>query len=291
MLTRVRSRRLPLLLIAIGVALYAFGFAGVTFLDVAGVMSLWPIAAIAVGVDLLTRGRWRRVVIPAAFVAAVAFYAAGFWGAVVETAIAQPLHDAEAARITLQLGVGAVALDAAAPAGMLLTGTLRSARGERVTQALGHADATARLSVVVASEGAAVSGRVRTSTLSLTNAVPVDLRVQAGVGDVTLNLAAARASAIAVDAGVGSVDVTLPAVGGYAATVRLGVGSAVLRVPAGVEARITWQGGIGSLRHDGAFIRVGDVFTTAGYAEAAADRRVEVALRGGVGGVRLERGR
>ena len=290
MIPRVRSRW-PIALIAVGVALLILNLTDVDFLDVAGVLSLWPIAAIAVGVDLLTRGRRRSLVIGVAVVAAAAMYFAGWWWPGGETVIAQPLADARSARVTLEPGVGDLTLDAAASAGTLLSGTLRTARGERVTQNLTRSDATANFTLGVRSDRPVSTTRAHPSELSLTNAVPVDLRVRAGVGDVTLDLAAARVSAIDFDAGVGSVDVTLARAGGYAAAIQLGVGSATLRVPAGVEARIAWQSGIGALRFDDAFTRVGDVLTTAGYATAAASERVDVTLNGGVGGVRVERGR
>jgi hypothetical protein len=82
--------------------------------------------------------------------------------------------------------------------------------------------------------------------------------------------------------------VTLPESGGYRGEFELGVGATTVRLPQSVEARITVRTGLGRASVSG-FDRDGDVYTTPGYASAAANARVDLSVQGGVGAVTVQR--
>jgi hypothetical protein len=282
-------------LIAIGVLLLisnAGWLAGPTLFDL---LNLWPVALLAVGVDLLTRGAYRVPVVIGAIVLALVLWFTGASGVRAggdEVDVDHRLDGARSAEVVLRLGVGEVLVRADAPADQLLGGTVVTARGETLTQDASRDGDVARLVLATRSQGGSIVGsRGRTWDLSLTRAVPVDLRVEAGVGESRFDLRDATLSRLTMRGGVGEIDVTLPERGGYVGDIDLGVGEATIVVPRGVEARVVATAGLGAVEVEGDWQRDDRVYTTPGFAEAAPSERIEVTIDGGIGAVELERER
>lgn len=293
--TRGESRNLwPYLLIGAGVLLLLANFGWLRFGSLWSLLDLWPVVLIAVGVDLLTAGRYRSIVVVAAVVVAAAWWAADLGGVVAggeRIEVAHELAGARAAEVVLDLGVGEVVLVADAPADTLLSGTILSGRGETIQQRPSRSGDVARVEIASRQTGGTTwtGNEQRRWTLSLTERVPVDLRVDAGVGRTTLDLRDAELSALRYSGGVGEATVTLPDDGGYGARFDLGVGATSIRLPDDVEARMTVRTGLGRVSVNGDFDRVGDVYTTRGYDAADPDDRIELAVEGGIGGVTIVR--
>jgi hypothetical protein len=281
----------PYLLIVGGVLLLAANLGWLSVGWIGRLLSLWPVALIAVGVDLLTGGRYRRPVIAVAAVVALVWAFTGVGGSGERIDVAHALDGARAGEVVLRLGVGDVTIDAAAPAGSLASGTIDTGRGETISQRLTRSGDVARLEIASQTSGPTSVGPddVRRWSLSLSRAVPLDLRVHAGVGRNTLDLRAATLSGLTYAAGVGETTVTLPERGGYDASFDLGVGATTVRVPEGVEARVTVRSGLGRVTVSGTFSRGDDVYTTPGYASAAPGDRIDLTVRGGVGAVTVQR--
>jgi hypothetical protein len=285
----------PYLLIGAGVLLLLTNFGWFDLGSIWSLLSLWPIALIAVGVDIITAGRYRvAVVIVALIVAAVwgstGLRGVGFGGAGSPVDVAHPLDGARSAEVVLRLGVGEVAVDAAAARGALVSGTIVAGRNETIAQRPSRSGTTARIEIASQQTGptSMPGGDTRRWNLSLTREVPVDLRVNSGVGRTTLDLRDATLSRLAYAGGVGETVVTLPGSGGYRGEFELGVGATTVRLPQSVEARITVRTGLGRANVSG-FDRDGDVYTTSGYASAAANARVDLSVQGGVGAVTIQR--
>ncbi|MFU8889196.1 MAG: LiaI-LiaF-like domain-containing protein [Trueperaceae bacterium] len=281
----------PYLLIAAGVVLLAANLGWLSVGVIGRLLSLWPVALIAVGADLLTGGRYRLQVIVVAVVVAVVWAFTGVGGTGERVEVDHPLEGARAGEVTLRLGVGDVSIDVAAPTGSLASGTIDTGRGETISQRLTRSGAVARLEIASQASGSVSVGPndVRRWSLSLSRAVPLDLRVHAGVGRNTLDLRSATLSDLAYAAGVGETTVTLPERGGYAGVFELGVGATTVRIPEGVEARVTVRSGLGRVNVAGTFSRDDDVYTTPGYADAAPGERIELTVQGGVGAVTVQR--
>jgi len=288
----IRARPVwPYLLIGAGVLLLAsnLGWLGVGLLG--RLLSLWPVLLIAVGADLLTGGRYRRPLIAVAAIVAVVWAFTGVGGTGERVDVAHALDGARAGEVVLRLGVGDVTVDAAAPTGSLASGTIDTGRGETISQRLTRSGDVARLEIASQASGLTSVGPndVRRWSLSLSRAVPLDLRVHAGVGRNTLDLRAATLSGLNYAAGVGETTVNLPERGGYAASFELGVGATTVRVPEAVEARVTVRSGLGRVSVTGTFSREGDVYTTPGYAAEAPGDRIDLTVQGGVGAVTVQR--
>ncbi|MBK7215650.1 MAG: hypothetical protein IPH95_00875 [Candidatus Promineofilum sp.] len=116
------------------------------------------------------------------------------------------------------------------------------------------------------------AGEARRWTIDLSPTVPLDLHIDAGNGATTAALDELNLTALTIDSGNGALEATLPD-GEYEIGVDSGNGSVRLQLPQGVEARVEYDTGNGSLNVDGRFERVsGDrdegVYETPGY-EAA----------------------
>ena len=287
-----RGRALwPYLLILAGVALLAANLGWLSVGLIGRLLSLWPVALIAVGADLLTGGRYRLQIVIVAVIAAVIWAFTGIGGTGERVEVAHALEGARSGEVTLRLGVGDVAIDADAPRGSLAEGTIDTGRGETISQRLTRSGDVARLEIASQTSGPTSVGPndVRRWSLSLSDEVPLDLRVHAGVGRNVVDLEDATLTALVYTAGVGETTVTLPEEGGYAGEFDLGVGATTVRIPEDVEARVTVRSGLGRVSVGGTFSVDDDVYTTPGYASADADERVDLTVRGGVGAVTVQR--
>ena len=283
-------------LIAVGVLMLLVNAGWIRGIDLFSVLNLWPVALLAVGVDLLTKGRYRLPVVAGAIVLGVVLLLGGGFGTrgVGETvAVDHGLDGARAAEVVLRLGVGSVDVHADAPGGRLIAGTVVTARGEQLDQVAGRRGDVARVELIVRQRsGTSIASNARRSwDLGLTREVPVDLRVDAGVGDVRFDLRDATLSSLDLRGGVGEIDVVLPARGGYVGRLDLGVGEADVTLPRGVEARLTISVGLGGADVEGDWLRDGREYTTSGYAQASPADRIELTVSGGIGGVKVARER
>lgn len=293
---RSGSAVLPILLIAVGVLALVGNLGWIGWGSLLALLNLWPIVLLAVGVDMLTRGRYRTFVVVGAIVVAALFYAADpgsgrvFGSGKTATHVVEhALDGAERGDVKIDSGVGALNIDALAGGGSFVRGTIETTGGVRVTDRFTRSGNSARLELGTRSRGLFSFGAVRGGpwNLSFNSSVPISLHVDAGVGHSTLQLRDLRLSSFDLDAGVGTVDLTLPASGSYRAGIDAGVGKVNVRVPRGMAASIRLDRGIGTVRVAPEFTEDGkDRYVSAGYATAA--NRVEIAIDGGVGGVTIE---
>lgn len=291
----------PYVLIGVGVLLLLTNVGWLSGGALLGMLNLWPIVLLAIGVDLLTRGRYRTPVVAGAIVLGAVLWWSGLGGAGLggmrafgsgePVAVDHQLDGARAAEVVLRLGVGEVRVVADAPGGTLIAGTILTARGERIEESVGRRGDVARVEIASRQQaGMSISGGDRRRwDLSLTRDVPVDLSVDAGVGDVRFDLRAATLARLALSGGVGEVTVVLPERGGYTGTLDLGVGEAEVVIPRSVEARLTVSVGLGGVDVEGPWQRDGRVYVTDGYAAAPASDRIELTISGGIGGVAVDR--
>lgn len=296
-----RINYLPYVLIVVGALILIGnlgpGFGGL-FRAIASLLNLWPLALIAVGVDLLTAGKYRAIVIGAAVVIAlVALFAPARFGGSM-TGAGEPqdvrvaLDGATNAEVTLDLGVADLTLGSSPLTGEAISGVVTPARGERFELETSRRGAT--LDVELTSRRArgflnfGVPGTIAGGSwdLVLSQSVPIDLDIDAGVGQSNLDLREVRLTRFELDAGVGAIDVTLPG-GEYQGSIDGGVGGITIRLPRGAPARIVVDTGVGGISADADFQRQGDVFTTANYTGGG----VRLAVSVGVGHVRIETAR
>lgn len=104
--------------------------------------------------------------------------------------------------------------------------------------------------------------------------VPLELRVQGGVGDADVNLSRLKLQSLAIEGNIGPMNITMPADGAaFEGAIRGAAGPLALNVPGGARGTINIRGGVGGLALN-----------------IAADAAVQLNLHGGVGRVEMQPG-
>ncbi|HET8786525.1 MAG TPA: hypothetical protein VFM38_12875 [Candidatus Limnocylindrales bacterium] len=124
-------------------------------------------------------------------------------------------------------------------------------------------------------------------TLGLTGEVPLDLRVEVGASRARLDLSGTKVRRLEVRTGASETTVILPRAAGMTdVKAEAGAASLTFIVPKGVAARIRPNVVMGSIRVDEErFPRFGGDYQSTDYGSAA--NRVDLAINGGVGSVRV----
>lgn len=289
---------LPIILIAAGVLLLLSRMGVFDWSLALGVLELWPLLLIAIGVDILTRGRYRLIVVIAAVAIGALLWRAPGWvpgvaGPAETRSISYALDDASAAEIQLHHGVGRLSLDAL-PDGdsQVIAGTITTGRGESLDATYDVDGDVAEVEIASRQQRGlsfSADSRRRAWDLDLTREVPIELTIDTGVGESELLLRDVRLSDFDLDAGVGEVRVTLPTEGGYTGEIDAGVGSVHLRIPRSVEVRMQVETGLGGVDVRGTWTRENDRYLSSGWQDAAPSERVELRISGGVGEITVER--
>ena len=256
---------------------------------------LFPPLLVAFGLDMLLQGRHRLLIVVGAIVAFAALSAGA--GARLGTSgpapepmeVTQSLEGARRAVVALSSGVTDLTVRGDARSSLLVAGTVRPLRGERVQRSFDVAGGVARFALH--SEGGFArwlgrAGRPGGWDLTLGGGVPVALTVDTGVGAADLDLSQAELERLDLDTGVGDTRVVLPARGRYAVDIDTGVGAVTVSVPRGLAARIEVSRGVGGVSVPSRFVPSGDdVYVSPDYATAR--HRVDLRIDSGVGAVRI----
>lgn len=295
--TRRRGDLLPIILIVIGVLVLVANFGWMSWGSILDVLNLWPVVLLAIGADMLTRGRYRTWVVVGALVAGGLLYASdrggsgwGFRGtAAAESHVVEhALDGARDAQVRLQTGVGELRVGALSGGGALVRGTVETGRGETLVDDFYRSGGSAVLRLSSESRpGVRMFGNDRRAwDLSLTDRVPMTLEISTGVGQALLDLESLQVTDLRVNSGVGEVRATLPSQGRVQATFKAGVGATHVTIPRNMAARVTVNTGLGQVNVNGTFDKSGDTYTSPGY-ETASDR-VELRIDGGLGQITVD---
>ncbi len=287
-----QNQVLAIVLIGIGVVIMLMNFGVMTWFTTLNFLQLWPVALIAVGVDIWTHGRYRFMVVLAALAVAVGLYfTGGSWLGATRASteqIEQGLESSSRATVTITSGVSELRVNGLNDSNNLISGKIDLAAGEQAIKKFNkNGDAA---SYELRSEFPsirAVNVRNHLWDLALTTRIPLDLTIEAGVGRSTLDLREMQLSNLTVNTGVGETTVNL-ATGSYKVNVNTGVGATTIRLPSDVAARVELERGLGSVNVRGNFDKNEDVYTSPDY--AAAENRINLKVQGGVGAITIQSG-
>jgi len=123
--------------------------------------------------------------------------------------------------------------------------------------------------------------------LRLSDAVPLELKVNLGAGQNTLLLNGMNVSRLDLNMGVGQLDADFR--GNRApdldVTIQGGIGQAQIHLPKDIGVDVQASGGIGSISTDGLH-RDGDLYVNDAYGKAKSS--IHMVVKGGIGEIRLE---
>jgi hypothetical protein len=262
----------PLLLILVG-GIILLNNIGITSIDLwDATLRLWPVILMAVGIELLIprRSIWGTLLALVLILGIFALAYFGMSGIQVTPAAAQridqPLAAATTANLVFGPAVGSVEITGGTSAGALVSGTVVPLSGERVeTRAVTDGD-TASVTVETSGSSGGIlvfpSSRGRWE-LSISEAIPLTVRADLGVGSLTLDLSQVQATEIAAEIGVGRLELYLPSGSGTQVRLKGGLGSTVVWLPVGAAAEIDVAHDLATLslpegtRESGGFIYTG----------------------------------
>lgn len=291
----------PLFLIALGLVILLHNLEVIEWGIWETIRRFWPIVLIAAGIEIILRRAvsWGPLVLAAAVVG-VAFMAgiapiacwtfeSEFPGRepLADQTFAEPIGAARNARVEIDADIADLRLYSPAAAGNLVDGSAsnaarlaKDARIEGETAYLTLTSRGARIGPFRANRRAA-----KTLRINLTESIPLQLRVNTGIGASTLELSRIKATRIEVKTGIGRTSLTLPRAGRVEAYLEGGIGETIVTIPKGMAASIRVEKGIGALEAKGDFLRTEQGYETNGF--EAAENRVYLKIKGGIGKITI----
>lgn len=123
--------------------------------------------------------------------------------------------------------------------------------------------------------------------IALTDEIPVDLQVNAGVSDTELDLRGIELSHLEVGGGIGDIKINL---GGkreksFQTVLNLGVGKTTIILPKDVGVKITADKGIGNLDMDGFTKKNSNVYVNQAFEDS--DVVIDIEAKMGIGEVKI----
>jgi hypothetical protein len=316
------------ILIALGVIWLLFEAHILSGANLAVLFRLWPVVLIAFGLELLIGRNSRALSLLIGAVTIVLLLVLMIVGpslglaptAEIEMAqYSEPLDDATAAQINLNLSVGSTRIEAGSTSTLFdadlryigdLEYTVSESGGEKYVVMSAKNDNTNIFDFL----GLSLRSQDQDDeelywNIGLSPAVPLDLRLSGGLGTSTLDLSNLQVTNLSYDGGVGETTISLPGSGSYDldmkggvgstritfmdganvdATINAGVGEIVLDVPDTAAVRVETEGGLGGVTVPFPRINTSDdeqdgVWESSSY--ASADARITIHFKGGVGGL------
>lgn len=260
------------------------------------VLRLWPLLIIAIGFDILI-GRRSLLASLAGLIVILVLMAGALWltGVRVEQSqalpgetIRQELQGARRARLDLEPGAGGLRLNALSETGALISGAVKPGPGTAVSDEIFHQGDL--VTYTLRSSGTTVTipgdrGKWNWD-LGVTPAVPLDLKIGMGAGEVDANLAGLNLSALEVNTAVGVTTVTLPSQGNFQGSLESAIGETVILVPPGMAVRIRADSGFASVNVPSSYQKQDKVYTSPGY--DSAQNRVDLQVSQAIGSIRVE---
>jgi hypothetical protein len=231
---------------------------------------LWPLLVIAFGLDIL--------LLPRIGLAAIR-----------TDAIDAPLGISTSVDLSVESGIGKLAVDCESGGDKLFTATATVGQGEHLGHKLRMKNAGASVKIKRSAQwyypftGAWAGGR--SCQVSLNPALPTSLKIDGGIGNKVLDLRRARLIALKLEGGIGSKDIILPAHGSLAASIESGVGDTTIRIPAGLAVRVHLDSGLGSRQVQGNLIQISNGYVSADY--DSAENRADIKVDQGLGGLTI----
>ncbi|HEX6290078.1 MAG TPA: DUF5668 domain-containing protein [Herpetosiphonaceae bacterium] len=289
----------PALLVAVGVV-FLLNNMGILAWSVWDMLwRFWPVVLIAIGLDLLVGRRIGQalsalfiLVLLAVLVGATLIYGTWSVGQAIPagTTFSQPIGEARQANINVEFGVGTLRVNALPESANLIEGAFTLPSNERVISDVSDRSGTAY--VTLRSQSTQTRGFWRSWQgdrvwdIKLSPDLPLQLRINSGVGTALLNLSQLQVTDLTINTGVGQTTVTLPESGTVRARIEGGVGDAVVVVPNGMAAKIDVQTGLGHVTVPDSYSQQDKTYTSPDYATATS--RVDLRIQGGLGNITVQ---
>jgi hypothetical protein len=243
-----RSLFWPIVLIGVGLVWLLSNLGLIAPMSIWGLLRLWPLLLIAIGLDLIFGRRSPLVggliglgVVAAAVVILLTGTALGLNTSVEVKSgrFSEPVGNTTAARVDLNLSAGDATVHALSDSNELIDANLKYV-GEIDFNVQGDQQKVVRLSQrsdgIILGPFIGISGNQLNWDVGLSPRVPIDLRVDASSGAARLNLSELQLAGLTIDASSGDFSADLPATPErYDVRIDASSGSFSVNVPEGAE--------------------------------------------------------
>ncbi|MGA7732938.1 MAG: toast rack family protein [Chloroflexia bacterium] len=289
----------PVILIAAGIVLLLNNLDILPWGIWGDLWRLWPLALIAVGLDLII-GRRRPLaslliilLVLGAGGALILYTGFATRGDLTTYDMNVPLGSAKSATVEIDFGMGGLEVRGGANIESLASGRLEYYANHQPPSADVEVSGERANLVIQAADEHGLNfnwfGQSRAPMWSvyLNPRVPLALNADLGVGNSTLDLGGVTLTRLDINSGTGNTTVIFPSpTGNLAASIDGGVGNLVLHIPDDAEARVSVDTGVGNVTLGNRFAQQGEnVWVTSGYASAPS--KLDLTVDAGVGNVEI----
>jgi hypothetical protein len=268
---------------------------GVLDVHLADLWRLWPLLIIGIGLSVLSLRGWLAALVVTLFtlgaLAAVAFVAVGNWSSssprTTDTATVQKQSAVKQANIDIDAGAGKLRLKTADSAD-IVQATLES-NFANLRQTSTQDGDTQQVKLSLDNRERWWRGGFKNELhLSLSEQLPLRVRINAGASDIDADLEHAQLRAIDLQAGASSINLRLgDRMDNQDVTIDAGASSIRLQVPRDAGVRLRMEGGLSSkdlqdLREVSSGVFETDNFNTAQH-------KIFIVIKAGLSGVHLSR--
>ena len=289
----------PILLIGAGLLFLLNNLGIVDWAVWGGLWRLWPLALVAIGLDLLfgRRRPWLSTLIVlillVASVGLLMYTGFGSGGNLSTYNLSVPSAGVKTTSVDVNFGAGDLTVDSRSNSEDLVGGTLEYFSDNGTPKVNFDQNGDTANVTISANEGFHFgffnlgSSRGPHWDIHLNPNIPTSLKAGLGAGNTILDLSKTKLMGLLVHGGAGNSTVTFPPLTApTTATIDGGVGNFTLHIPQDTEASITIDSGIGNINVDGRFTKQSgdhDIYTTNGY--NASPNKLDLKVDAGVGNI------
>ena len=297
-MTTGRSLSWPLILITIGLVFLLVNFGLIPGVTARSLLGLWPLLLIIAGVDIAIGRRWPVAALgidagvialglvllatQPSFVGGPVFSFGDHNGGERDVSVARQ----SATALSLEVNGGAGRFRVGGGSTSLVEA--HSAHDDLRIRRADFKQSGQRADVRIDQSGnSRVAGATIDVEARIASDIPTDLTVNGGAGEFFIDLSTVTITNAELNVGAASLTLTLPKPGAEVTIeVNAGASSIIIDVPEGVEARVTMDGALLSLRSTNARVAAsGDTAETSGYSSATA--RVTVSVTAGASSITI----
>jgi hypothetical protein len=258
------------------------------------ILRFWPILVVALGLEIMIgrRSPWLSAVgvliVALIFVGLLWFSGFAleprFGQAMTEEIIHQELGAARNADLDIAQSVGELYLDALDYSDALIAGEV-SVEGWQEVRSEYKLQGDTAFYFLRSQFPGSVRGNSWSWNLGLTTAVPLELDVSMGAGEMNLDLDSIMVTSLGASQGVGELSIILPKDISLKGDISQAIGQIVIYVPESVAVRLEVSKAISSLDVPGNFDQRGEYYTSPGY--DSADQRIDLDISQAIGSIEI----
>ncbi len=268
----------PILLIGAGTFLLLNNFGPQSWISWTQLFQLWPVLLIAGGIDLMFKGQsgWLAILgilLSVVLIGGAIWFASGdFYVSADYDEVYQTYgSEVDLSDIDLSLGFGELILTSESDQGVLITGSITPDNNlEQITES------KTQVSYRLENNTPSIFPNTIGWELGLTDAIPLTLSVDNGVGEVFLALERLDLDSLDANQGVGRLVIRLPEESSQDILIKQAIGAIHIQIPADVKVAVDAQNGLSKVDFPADFELINGLYVSPGTNRINADLSITV---------------